>query len=159
MSFARENTLRLDIGAESLFPDAAFELVATDDRAFSFHVELDNGTERIRSQKHIDSWERKIRLYDAYQDRCDGRFRVLVVTTRSRDRLHHILDAANALVRNPQRSLFYGIDLTSFVGESNPLFSPCFRDRRGNAVSLIPSFVSLPIVAPSVRQVTSPVLV
>lgn len=120
MSFARENTLRLHIGTESLFPDATFELVTGDDRAFRFHVELDNGTERIRSQKDIDSWERKIRLYDACQDRCDGRFRVLVVTTRSHDRLHHILDAANALVRNPQRSLFYGIDLTSFVSESDP---------------------------------------
>ena len=69
----------------------------------SFFVELDNSTERIRSQKELESWERKIRFYDEYQYASGRRYRVLVVTTRSTERLSHILAAAAELVRNPRR--------------------------------------------------------
>ncbi|MCH7735327.1 MAG: hypothetical protein IH961_08970, partial [Chloroflexi bacterium] len=62
MNFARENTLRIDVGQEHLFPDCAFDLITDNDERFRFHVEIDNGTERVRSQKDVDSWQRKIRL-------------------------------------------------------------------------------------------------
>ena len=63
----RENTLRLAIGNEALFPDCAFELHTQDARQFNFVVELDNGTERVRSDKDTESWQRKIRLYHLQQ--------------------------------------------------------------------------------------------
>lgn len=64
-SFYRENTLRLAIGNESLFPDCSFQLIEETGQEYGFFVEIDGGSERIRSPKYADSWERKIRLYDS----------------------------------------------------------------------------------------------
>ena len=56
-------------------------LVCPDGRAFAFFLELDNSTESIRSQVSLDSWQRKIRFYERYQDAKTERFRVLAITT------------------------------------------------------------------------------
>jgi len=148
VDFTRENSLRLEIGSESLFPDCAFQLRLSD-QAFHFFVEIDNGTERVRSQKAVESWERKIRLYDAQQDTVRHRFRVLVVTTRSRPRLQHILDAAAALVKNPQRSLFYGVHLDDYLSHADAVGVPCFTDHRGSRIPLVPA-QQLPFPSPIV---------
>lgn len=136
--FCRENTVRLRVGDESVFPDAAFQLVRAGSYAFSFFAELDNASEPVTSLQNADAWERKIRLYDALQDRCARRFRVLIVTTRRSDRLAHILDLAGRLVRNPHRSLFYGTNLPAYLDEAEPLTAPCFSDHRGRRIALVP---------------------
>jgi hypothetical protein len=136
--FRQENSLRIQVGQETLFPDCAFELHCTDGRQFNFFVELDNGTERIQSVKDTDSWLRKIHLYEQYQDKVyPHRFRLLVVATRSVERLQHILAVASAHVRNPQRSLLYAVHLEEYLLEADPVGIPCFRDHRGTAVALI----------------------
>jgi hypothetical protein len=140
--FYRENALRLDAGQGTLFPDSAFQLRSPGGEAFNFLVELDNGSERIRSQKDVESWEAKIRLYEALQDATPRRFRVLIVCTRSQDRLRHIFDAAAALSRNPRRSLFYGVHLDDYLAEPQALHQPCFLDHRGAAVAVIPAAAS-----------------
>ena len=136
--FYRENALRLDAGQRTLFPDSAFQLRLPRAEAFNYLVELDNGSERIRSQKDVESWETKIRLYEALQDSTPRRFRVLVVCTRSQERLRHILDAAAALAGNPRRSLFYGIHLQDYLAQSDALRERCFRDHSGAAVAAMP---------------------
>ena len=136
--FYRENTLRLQIGDECLFPDNAFQLIEREGSDFGFFTEIDAGTERIRSPKDVESWERKIRLYDRFQDVSLKRFRVLIVSTRSRERVTHILDLAGTLVRNPQRSLFYGISLPEYLAAAEPLRSACFRDHHGEPATLLP---------------------
>lgn len=148
LDFARENSIRLPVGDEALFPDAAFRL-RLPDQWLNFFVELDNGTERIRSQKDVESWERKIRLYEAYQDRCHERFRVLVVTTRSRERLERILLSAADLCHNPQRSLLYGVHLEDFLMSSQAITAPCFRDHLDRAVPMAPA-MQLPLVREAV---------
>ncbi len=135
--YCRENSLRLTVGTESLYPDAAFQLVPPQGRSYGFIVERDNGTERIRSPADIDSWHRKIRLYDQYQDLCQGRFRVLIVAN-SRERLLNILAAAANLVRNPQRSLFYGVRLDEYLAEPDAVTKSCFLHQRGGTISLLP---------------------
>lgn len=137
IDFCRENTLQLRMGDESFFPDCAFR-VRLPGHQFNFMVELDNGTERVRSHKDVESWERKIRLYDQHQDATETRFRVLVVTTRSRERLDRILEAAALIVRNPQRSLFYGVHFDDYLAGTEPLCEPCFRDQRLRRVAMIP---------------------
>ncbi len=136
--FYAENALRLAVGEESLYPDCAFQLVTPAGREFSFFVELDNGTERVRSEKDLDSWERKVRLYDTLRSGSARRFRVLVVATRSEQRLRRILAAAAEHAANPARSLVYGVLLPSYLAEPDGLTSPCYRDHRGHAVALIP---------------------
>ena len=137
-NFYRENTLRLAVGGNSLFPDCAFEIRTPDGLQLNFLVELDNGTERVRSDKDTDSWQRKIRLYEQLQDaNYPHRFRVLVVTTRSRERLDHILTMARAQAHNPRRSLLYAVHLDDYLAQSDPLSSPCFRDHHKRPVALI----------------------
>ncbi len=141
--FARENSVRLESAGSVLFPDCAFQLFTRDGRAFNFVVELDNGTERIRSSQDIESIERKLRGYDLHQSSIPsfdhGRFVVLFVTTRSADRLTHILEAAARIMRNPKRTLFLGVTLSEFLNHDAPLTTPIFRSPIDRQQSLIPS--------------------
>jgi len=138
-NFCRENSFRLTVGEESIWPDCGFQLVTPAGCELNFFVELDNSTERLRSQKEIESWERKIRLYDEFQDVCSKRFRVLIVTTRSYDRVDRILSTARTLVRNGRRSLFYGVHLPAFLREDDAVLKPCFCNHRGGRVPLVPA--------------------
>jgi hypothetical protein len=135
--FYRENTLRLNVGEEVLYPDCAFRLMFPSGHAFNYLVEIDNHSERIRSTKDSDSWQRKITLYEQLQTGAPNRFRVLVVTTRSSERVHTILALAATLAHNPQRSLFLGIPLPAYLAESKALTFPCFYDHRRQVVSLL----------------------
>jgi hypothetical protein len=140
--YFRESALLLQIGDEVLRPDAAFTLVTDDSRELHFVVELDNSSERVRSDKDTDSWQRKLRLYEALQDAAQKRFRVLVITTRRTDRLAHILSLASCMAKNPQRALVYGIALEDFLREHAPLHAPCFRDHHQRHVALVSVYPS-----------------
>lgn len=145
--FCRENSVCLSVGSDSLYPDSAFQLITPDGRAFSILLELDNVTERVRSQRSLDSWERKLRLYEAYQNHCPKRFRVVVVTTGTMQRVQHILALAGQLAQNPERSLVYGITLDHFLETQASLTTRCFLDHRLKTVAL---------VGPASKQVESP---
>lgn len=135
--FYRENTLRLTVGNDCLYPDCAFQLVLPDGRTFNYLVEIDNHTEQIRSTKDADSWQRKVRLYDDLQSATKNRFRVLVVTTRSGSRLKTILALAAATSRNPQRSLLLGVPLATYLAQPAAIQSPLFLDHHWRTVSLV----------------------
>jgi hypothetical protein len=130
VGFCRENTVRLTADDQSLFPDCAFQLVTPTGAQFNYFVELDNSTERVRSQKDVDHWERKIRLYDLVQDKYATRFRVIVVTTRSQVRVENILQTAAATYRNPDRTLLIGAYLKNFLAIKHAATTPCFLDHR-----------------------------
>ncbi len=149
--FYRENTLRLRIDEGTLWPDAAFELHTPDGRQFNFLVELDNGTERVRSDKDTESWQRKVHLYNLFQDRSyPHRFRVLVVTTRCAGRLRSILSlASHHAVRNPHRSLFYAVHLDDYLAEADAIIRPCFQNHHGKPVALIPDCQQASVAAAS----------
>lgn len=139
--FYRENTLRLQIGDECLYPDCSFRLELPTGQAFNYLVEIDNHSERIRSMQDADSWQRKLRLYDSLQAHNGERFRVLIITTRSGPRLTHILTLASALMQNPYRSLFYGAHLPAYLAENAPLHRVCFEDHRRRRAALLPAAV------------------
>lgn len=136
--FCRENTVCLQVGEDKLYPDCAFVLRTPAGEDFHFLVELDNQTERIRSEKDADSWQRKIQIYEAVQNRSTKRFRVLVITTRSRDRALHILRLAREMASNPDRSLFYGTTLEDYLEDSQALTAACFLDHCARPVPLVP---------------------
>lgn len=135
--FYRENTLKLTVGQECLYPDCAFQLVLPDGRAFNYLVELDNHSEQIRSTKDADSWQKKARLYDDLQSSAPNRFRVLVVTTRSGPRLKTILALAAAHAGNPQRSVLIGTPLAAYLTEPMPLAAPIFLDHHLRSIRLL----------------------
>ncbi len=140
--FARENSVRMEAAGSVLYPDCAFQIFTPSGRAFNFVVELDNGTERICSPQDVESIERKLRGYDLHQSTTPsfdhGRFVVLFVTTRSSDRLTHILQAAARIMRNPRRTLFLGVTLSAFLSHDAPLTAPLFHSPTGRQQSLIP---------------------
>ncbi|MCA9076553.1 MAG: hypothetical protein KDA93_16130 [Planctomycetaceae bacterium] len=140
--YARENTLKLEADGYVLYPDAAFQLLSADGRSFNFVVEVDNGTERVRSKQDVESIERKLRGYDRHQSQFDAldpaRYIVLFVTTRSQARLQHILDLAAMVQSNPQRTVFVGVNLTTYLGCENPYREAVLTDHRGLKRTLIP---------------------
>ena len=142
--FARENSVTLEAGGFIVVPDCAFQLHTPDGRSFHFCVELDNGTERVRSRLDVESIERKLRGYDAHQSQFAAldsqRYLVLFVTTRSRDRLTHILDLASRVMRNPQRTVFVGVTLDEYLNSDDPCGAALLTDHRG----FKRSFITLP---------------
>lgn len=153
--FARENSIRIEADRYTLYPDAAFQLIAPDGRAFNFVVELDNGTERVRSKQDVESISRKIKGYDAHQSAFDAfdsrRYVVLFVTTRSPVRTANILRTARDLMRNPERLVFLGVDMDTFLKSDDPVRSRCFTDPRGRRFSLIPEGSRVAIAKPTVK--------
>jgi hypothetical protein len=141
----RENTVRLTAGDESVYPDASFILVAPDQATYRYFLEIDCGTERVRSATGDQSWERKARVYDRVQDQWNGsRFRVLVVTVRdAKARLSHILETAGRVQHNPDRTLFYGLALYDYLASGSSVTFPIFSDYRGRRHPLV-SAVPLP---------------
>jgi len=133
-----ENTLVLDINGERLLPDSRFDLL-DDASRFRFLIEQDCSTETIRSTKHDDTIHRKLRLHDAHQDQTGERHRVVFVSSRSRERLVNILDAAATVVRYPERTLFLGVYLPDYVNALDPVGEPLFLDHRGRRHALLPS--------------------
>jgi hypothetical protein len=134
----RENTFKLQTGAGTVYPDDSFQIRASHDTAYNFFLEIDCSTERIRSTKDAESWERKLRTYDRWQNQSTERARVLIVAVRDSDRIAHILETAAQITENPRRSLFYGVSLSAYLAAAEPLTAACFRDHRGNQVALIP---------------------
>lgn len=141
-NFARENALRMEADGFVLLPDCAFELHLPDGRALRYAVELDNGTERVRSDKEADSLERKLRGYDAHQAQFDAldprRYVALFLTTRSAARLAHIIEAARTVMPNPRRTVFLFADLAAWLAHPDPLIGPCLVDNRGRQRGLLP---------------------
>jgi len=144
----RENTLALRVDGDTAYPDSVFEIHTRDGRQFNFLVELDNGTERVRSDKDTESWQKKIRRYNVLQDRnYPDRFRVLVVCTRCSGRLRSILKLAAEHATNPQRALIYGVHLDEYLNQPDALCHPCFRNHRDEPVALVPQLAPLPVAS------------
>jgi hypothetical protein len=132
--FSRENSVKLQADPFTLYPDSAFVVRRSDGRTFSFVVELDNGTERVRSKQDVESIERKLRGYDAHQSKYDKfdpeRYLVLFITTRSENRLQYIMDVAADIMKQPNRRVFVGVELNRLLSV-DPFQVPIFVDHRG----------------------------
>ncbi len=143
VDFSRENTLRLELDANHLYPDGAFTLALPDGRRFRYFLELDNSTEPLVGPKERDSWLHKLRFYEKLQDHSDERFRVLAVSTRSARRIDNLLTLAASVATNSQRALLYGVYLPTYLESTNPLGEPLFKDHRHLCVALLPPTLPL----------------
>lgn len=156
--FTRENSVTIKTTTMTLRPDAGFQIFLRG-RAFNFVVELDNGSERVRSRLDVESIERKIRGYDAHSQSLPAyhasRYVVLFVTTRSIERLKHLLAAADALMQNSQRTLFLGGSLQQLLLEDDLLRDCCFLTPQFTRTSMIPFTKGTPRQKPSTKFLTS----
>ena len=137
--FYRENGLELHLGSRSLKPDCAFQLLDREGQSYNYLVEIDCGTEPVRSTKQRESLEQKIRFYDDYQDQSDKRFRVLMLFAQPSSRMEHFCNAAVQCVRNPNRTLFYSTTIPDFIHCDDALTEPIFLDRNQRLRSVVPS--------------------
>ncbi|QDT38383.1 replication-relaxation family protein [Stratiformator vulcanicus] len=139
--FARENSVRLETGSFTVYPDCGFRLETREGKSYCFHVELDNGSERVRTRQDVESIERKLRAYDAHQSQFSAddpdRYMVLFVTTRSEARLDHVFALANDVMRNRQRTVFLGCGLETLM-RHDPYREAIFRDHRGLKRTILP---------------------
>lgn len=144
---ARENSVRIDVQGMTLFPDACFQL-ATPERSVNFIVELDNGTERVRTERDVESIQRKVRGYDLHASQHPvghpSRYFVLFVTTRSQTRVHNIASVTHDTMQNSQRSLFLTTNLDEFLSTSDLLDDRVFVGNSGRRRSLVRDIVSAP---------------
>lgn len=154
--FARENSVEFRADPFVVYPDCAFLIRRSDGRTFPFVVELDNGTERVRSKQDTESIERKLRSYDLHQAKYEAhdpnRYLVLFITTRSEQRLKHILEAAGQIMVQPQRRVFFGVDLKQLL-KVDPFRTEVLEDHRGLKRLLVP-LVKEPSTQWSIRQVS-----
>ena len=146
--FRRENSVVLTLGSETLKPDGSMQLVTADSRQANFFIELDNGTEPVRSPQQRQSIERKMRFYERLQDgalaswkrgdrkRPPPRFRVLFFT-RSFERQKYMLWTARQVAANPDRRLCLGVSIAEYLSDPNPLRSPLALDHHGRWNGLI----------------------
>jgi hypothetical protein len=86
------------------------------------------------------TWLAKHRVYEAVQNRLGRhvRFRALVVTTRSEQRMQNILNLFAEETCTPNRQLVLGVHLDQFVQDEFALEAPIFCDHRGRWMPLLP---------------------
>ena len=143
-NLAREGSTKIETesGVFTLYPDFGFQLLSPSGKSFNFYVELDNGTERVRSKQAVESLERKIRGYDAHQSQfeafCPDRYVVLFVTTRSSARVDHILDAIRSVTLNHQRRAFLVASIQAVLG-ARSIHDSVFLDLNGPVPLLSPT--------------------
>lgn len=139
--FARENSFTLQAGQFVMAPDCALVVRRQDGHTYPFIIELDNGTERVRTKQDVESIERKLRGYDAHQSKYDkfdpNRYLVIFITTRSELRLQHILQTAGEVMTQPQRRVFLGANLERLLSV-DPFRESVLEDHRGLKRLLVP---------------------
>ena len=82
-----ENHHAIQVDGERHASDGRFALVINDVK-YAFTLEIDNGTERIRSKQDVDSLQRMARMYEHHLDRC---------STRQKERVPIVFGAAFAI--------------------------------------------------------------
>jgi hypothetical protein len=141
LHFARENSVKLVAEPFTLYPDAAFVIERSDGRRFSFVVEFDNGTERVRSKQDVESIERKLRGYLAHQSKFSAhdpdRYLVLFITTRSSKRLRYVFETAAEIMANNRRTVFTGCGLEDFL-KNDPFRNTVFENHFGLKRLMVP---------------------
>ena len=142
LHFARENSVKLVAEPFTLYPDAAFVIERSDGRRFSFVVEFDNGTERVRSKQDVECIERKIRGYLAHQSKFSAhdpsRYIVLFITTRSSKRLRYVFETAAEIMANNRRTVFTGCGLEDFL-KNDPFRKTVFENHFGLKRLMVPA--------------------
>ncbi len=143
-----ENTFTIGTGDRTIRPDHYLELVGPNGRRFAEFFEFDRSTETQTSTAQLtNTWTRKNLVYQSHQDTLGRRtrFRIIPVTTVSRERLENIMRLFAQQATIPNRQLYVGVYLPDFLAEDDALCHPIFADHRHSHIPLVPvSAVQLP---------------
>ena len=154
--FYPENTFSIRAGENKLYTDGTATLVTPQGLAFPVHLEVDNSTETVRTNKRRDTIESKIRLYVEHTRRTGGKDRTLFITTVSRQRLETIFEAVAVHAADMPCQLFYGVHLDDYLATENAFYAPCFRTLADKRTPLLRPRTVTP--APAYTNVPRPVV-
>ena len=105
-----------------------------------FFFELDTATERIATkQKLPSSIQKKLEFYERYRQKFGNCFRVLFVTTSSKQRAENILAFSQAMTNNIAASMVYAAFVADLRKHDDWLTQPVFQNHHLQRVPLIPS--------------------
>jgi hypothetical protein len=136
-NFEYETQLEVD-SQTHIQPDATLHLCSADGRRYVFFIELDTASERIATKQRLpSSIQKKLEQYERYRRQSAGQFRVLFVTTSSRQRAVNILQFSDAVAGNRAAECIYATYFPALMACSSSLLDPVFANHKLNAVSLV----------------------
>ena len=132
-----ETSLLLD-DEHWLVPDATLSLFAPDGRQYRFFIELDTASERVSTQQRIpSSIQKKLFFYERYRQSNTNPFRVLFVTTSSKQRALNILRFGSKLTNNRAAQSVYTAHFPDVMNADDCLQQKVFRNFRLEAIPLV----------------------
>ena len=144
-----ENGLEIGDG-EKIVPDVTLTLRCSEGKQYLFFLELDTGSERVRTlQKLPSSIQKKLEFYERYRRMNRKAFRVLFVTTSSKQRALNILRFGAGLTNNYSAQSIYASFLPDLLSSNDSVTDHAFINHRLEVTHLIrkPRFCQLaPIV-------------
>ena len=145
-----ESSLAL-VGTEQIIPDATVEFRCSEGRQYRFFLELDTASERVATMQRLpSSIQKKLEFYERYRRSNNGSFRVLFVTTSSKQRAINILRFGAGLINNHSAQSVYASFLPELLASSDSVTERNFLNHRLEPIQLVrkPRFCQLgPIIA------------
>ncbi len=135
--FEYETQLKLD-DQNYIKPDATLHLRSVDGRRYIFFAELDTASERIATKQRLpSSIQKKLEQYERFRRQSSDQFRVLFVTTSSRQRAVNILRFSDAVAGNRAAECIYATYFPALMACKSSLLDPVFANHKLNAVPLV----------------------
>lgn len=136
--FDYETELEID-DQTFLKPDAILQLRSADGRRYVFFAELDTASERIATKQRLpSSIQKKLEQYERFRRQSSEPFRVLFVTTSSRQRAVNILRFSDAVAGNRAAECIYATYFPALMACKSSLLDPVFANHKLNAIPLVP---------------------
>lgn len=140
-----ETALSLE-SSNQIIPDAILSLRCSEGRSYRFFLELDTASERIATLQRLpSSIQKKLEFYERYRRNNHDSFRVLFVTTSSKQRALNILRFGASLTNNYSAQSVYASFMPELLNASDSVTERAFLNHRLEPISLVrkPRFCKL----------------
>jgi len=129
----------LDLGdGTQITPDASLVLRCSEGKRYSFHLELDTASERVATMQRLpSSIQKKLEFYERYRRSNNESFRVLFVTTSSKQRALNILRFGAKLTNNFSAQSTYGSYFPELLTSMDSVTEPQFLNHRLEPTQLV----------------------
>ena len=132
-----ESSLELNNG-DYITPDATIELQLQNGRRNRFLLEIDTASERVATKQRLpSSIQKKLEYYERYRLTNPDPFRVLFVTTSSKQRASNILRFGAGLTNNRAAHRVYAAFMPELVNSKDCLTDQVFANHQLQPISLI----------------------
>jgi len=131
---------------EQIVPDVTLTLRCGEGKQYLFFLELDTASERVSTLQRLpSSIQKKLEFYERYRRLSREAFRVLFITTSSKQRALNILRFGAGLTNNYSAQSIYASFLPDLLSSNDSVTDHAFINHRLEATQLIrkPRFCQL----------------